>query len=153
MPAPANQHMTKITSKMLGDAGEHYALSQLTFANKPATKMPDNWEGYDLAVEAGEGLVRVSVKTRSETKGWKSSKWFTFDDRKNCEWMIFIFKQQDGNLRAWIIPYSIALANANIPGANRKSAWDREIGWNKLNNVPLLQYENNWEMNNYITDN
>ena len=58
------------SSKLLGDAGEHYALSQFSFAEKYAAKMPDNWEAYDLAVETG-GLVRVSVKTRSESEGWK----------------------------------------------------------------------------------
>jgi len=57
------------TTKMLGDAGEHYAVGRFTFAGKPATKMPDGWYGYDLAVETGTGLVRVSVKTRSESKG------------------------------------------------------------------------------------
>ena len=56
------------SSKLLGDAGEHYALIQFSFAGKYAAKMPDNWEGYDLAVETG-GLVRVSVKTRSESEG------------------------------------------------------------------------------------
>ncbi len=28
-------------SKLLGDAGEHYALSQLSFSGKFAAKMPD----------------------------------------------------------------------------------------------------------------
>jgi hypothetical protein len=59
------------TRKMLGDAGEHYALSRFTFSGKPAMKMPDGWRAYDLAVETGEGLARVSVKTRSESVGWK----------------------------------------------------------------------------------
>lgn len=139
--------MIKTTNKMLGDAGEHYALSQFTFANKPATKMPDNWEGYDLAVETGKGLVRVSVKTRSETKGWKKGNWFNFDDRKDCDWIVFIFKQENNNLRSWVIPYSVAIENANKPGANRIDPWFRDIGWNKLNKAPLLQYENNWELN------
>lgn len=64
-----------VTSKMLGDAGEHHALSQLTFAGKPASKMPDGWAGYDLAVETGQGLARVSVKTRKETANWKAGSW------------------------------------------------------------------------------
>ena len=42
------------TSTNLGDAAEHYALSQFAFAGMPGTRMPDNWKGYDLAVcEAG----------------------------------------------------------------------------------------------------
>ena len=59
----------RISTKLLGDAGENYALSQFSFAGNYAAKMPVNWEGYDLAVETGAGLVRVSVKTRSESIG------------------------------------------------------------------------------------
>lgn len=57
---------SKSTRKILGDAGEHYALSRFTFSGKPAMKMPEGWRGYDLGVETGAGLARVSVKTRSD---------------------------------------------------------------------------------------
>lgn len=139
------------TAKMLGDAGEHYALSQFTFAGKPATKMPDNWTGYDLAVETGNGLARVSVKTRSETKGWKSSCWFNFDDRKACDWLVLIFRAQSGTISSWVIPFDVALANANQPGENRKDAWFRDIMWKKLQALPLAQYENNWGLFREVT--
>ncbi len=79
--------------KILGDAAEHYALSQFSFAGMPAVKMPDNWRAYDLAVETGPGLLRVSVKTRSESVGWKNSKWFSFDDRKEL-FYVFELKQE-----------------------------------------------------------
>jgi hypothetical protein len=134
------------SSKLLGDAGEHYALSQFSFAEKYAAKMPDNWEAYDLAVETG-GLVRVSVKTRSESEGWKTSRWFSFDDRKNCDWIVFIFKPKTGVVRSWVIPYGVAKAYANVPGPNRKDAWFRDISWSKLNKLPLSAFENNWSLN------
>ena len=54
--------------KLLGDAGEHYALSQLSFAGRYAEKMPDNWEAYDLAVETGQGLVRVADMLRTRPR-------------------------------------------------------------------------------------
>ena len=130
---------------MLGDAGEHYAVSQFTFAGKPATKMPDGWEGYDLAVESGAGLVRVSVKTRSESDGWKASKWFNFDDRRDCDWIVFIFLTKGGDLRSWIIPYSVAKEHANVPGPGRKQAYLRDISWAKLIKL-LAKYENNWKL-------
>lgn len=132
--------------KLLGDAGEHYALSQFSFAEKFAAKMPDNWEAYDLAVETGSGLVRVSVKTRSESKGWKTSRWFNFDDRKDCDWIVFIFKPQVGPVRAWVIPYAVAKSYANVPGLDRQDPWFRDLSWAKLNRVPLSQYENNWSL-------
>ena len=84
----------------MGDAGEHYALSRFSFAGKHAAKMPDNWKAYDLAVETGSGLARVSVKTRSETPGWRGSAWFIFDDRKDCDWFVFVFKPVEGPARA-----------------------------------------------------
>ncbi|MGE0454326.1 MAG: hypothetical protein AB7O37_16540 [Vicinamibacteria bacterium] len=132
--------------KLLGDAGEHYALSQFSFAGKFAAKMPDNWEAYDLAVEAGQGLLRVSVKTRSESEGWKSSRWFTFDDRKDCDWIVLIFKPAAGVLRSWVLPYEVAKARANVPGPGRKEPWFRFISWAKLNKPPLAAYENNWTL-------
>lgn len=138
---------TRSSTKLLGDAGEHFALSQFSFAGAYAAKMPDNWEAYDLAVETGAGLVRVSVKTRSESVGWKTSNWFNFDDRKQCDWMVFIFKPSNGNIRSWVMPFDVALANANVPGPRRKDAWFRDISWAKLNKLPLSTYENNWLLN------
>ncbi|NOT31518.1 MAG: hypothetical protein HOP15_13810 [Planctomycetes bacterium] len=135
-----------IASKMLGDAGEHYALSQLTFAGKPAMKMPEGWEGYDLAYESGTGLVRISVKTRSESEGWSTSRWFTFDDRRECEWIVFVFKPKSGVLRSWILPFAAACRLANQPGPRRKNAHIRDLSWAKLNTPPLSQYESNWNL-------
>lgn len=139
-------HSKKIHTKLLGDAGEHYALSQFSFAGKYAAKMPDNWEGYDLAVETGSGLMRVSVKTRSESVGWKSSKWFNWDDRKPTDWFVFIFKSTTGELRSWIIPAKLVAQNSNRPGANRKDPWLREISWRALNSPSLIGFETNWDM-------
>jgi len=135
-----------VTSKMLGDAGEHFALSQLTFAGKPATKMPDGWTGYDLAVDTGQSLDRVSVKTRSETERWKAGSWFTFDERKECDWLVFVFQRKDGSIRSWVIPYSVAKDNADNRGENRKDPHMRYVSWAKLNRQPLSCYENNWAL-------
>lgn len=136
----------KVHSKVVGDAGEHYALSQFAFAGLPGTKMPDNWEGYDLAVETGKGLTTVSVKVRTEKDGWKSASWFLFDDRKPCDWIVFIFKQETGELQSWVVPFHVAIANANKPGPTRKDPWVRDITWAKLNKPPLLAFKDNWRL-------
>ncbi len=136
----------KLTTKMLGDAGEHYAVSQFTFAGRPAMKMPDGWSGYDLAVETGAGLVRVSVKTRSESQGWKTSRWFNFDDRRDCDWIVFLFQQKAGAIRSWVMPFAVAKHHANSPGPNRKEAHFRDLSWARLNKPPLEEYENNWSL-------
>jgi hypothetical protein len=138
------EQIKRARGKLLGDAGEHYALSQFSFAGKFAAKMPDNWEGYDLAVETGAGLVRVSVKTRSESVGWKTSRWFMFDDRKQCDWIVFVFKAAAGPVRAWVMPFPKALASANVPGEGRKEPWVRDISFAKLTHEPLNVYEGNW---------
>lgn len=134
------------STKLLGDAGEHYALSQFSFAGKYAAKMPDNWEGYDLAVETGVGLIRVSVKTRSETPGWKASRWFNWDDRKACDWFVFIFKPTIGSLRSWVIPANVVEKHANRPGSKRQDPWFRDLSWKKLNQPLLAIYEDNWNL-------
>jgi len=138
---------TRPSSKLLGDAGEHYALSQFSFVGKYAAKMPDNWQGYDLAVETGSELLRVSVKTRSESTGWRTSRWFTFDDRKDCDWIVLIFKPKAGTVRSWIIPYHVAKSHANVPGPKRKDVWFRFLTWSKLMKPPLSAFENNWSLN------
>jgi len=138
---------SKSTRKMLGDAGEHYALSRFTFSGKPAMKMPEGWRGYDLGVETGAGLARVSVKTRSDSVGWKKSKWFSFDDRRACEWIVCVFQEKSGSIRAWVIPMAVALEHANKPGPNRKNPHLRELSWAKLTKAPLSQFEDNWPMN------
>lgn len=139
--------IANVTTKMLGDAGEHYALSQFTFAGKPASKMPDGWSGYDLAVETGHGLARVSVKTRSETEAWKAGSWFLFDERLECDWLVFIFKPRAGSVRSWIMPFSVAREHGNRPTLTRKDPHNRDVSWAKLNREPLLRFENNWGLN------
>lgn len=142
----------EVTRKMLGDAGEHYALSQFTFAGRAGSKMPEGWSAYDLAIESGYGLVRVSVKTRSETDSWKAGSWFVFDDRSKCEWLVFIFKPKVGSVRSWIIPFDVACKNANKPGALRKDKHNRDISFAKLKRAPLNRYENNWELKREFAD-
>ena len=58
--------------------------------------MPDGWSDYDLVVEPGNGLIRVSVKTRSETAPGKTDSWFIFDVRLECDWIVFISKTMTG---------------------------------------------------------
>lgn len=135
-----------VTTKMLGDAGEHHAVCQFTLAGAPAVKMPDGWTAYDLAVDSGGGLVRVSVKTRSESMGWKNSAWFIFDERLPCDWIVFVFRPESGALRSWIMPFEVARYFGNVPTSERKDPHNRDVSWAKLNRDPLDRYENNWEL-------
>ena len=134
------------STKLLGDAGEHYALSQFSFAGKYAAKMPDNWQGYDLAVETGSELVRVSVKTRSESRSWAANSWFNWDDRKDCDWFVFVFKPERGPVRSWVVPSGLVHTYSNKPGPLRQDPWFRDLLWATLNEHPLVGYEDNWSM-------
>ncbi len=131
---------------MLADAGEHYALCQFTLHGFPAVKMPDNWTAYDLAIDPGNQLLRVSVKTRKNGPKFKPNAWFVFDDRKVCDWMVFLFVENDRSIRSWIIPFDVVLNHANVPGENRKDPWERDLSKKKLSSSPLSAYENNWGM-------
>lgn len=133
-----------VTTKMLGDAGEHFALSQFAFAGHPASKMPDGWTGYDLAVDVGNGLVRVSVKTRAEGPGWKAGSWFGFDERTQCDWLVFLFLPRDQVIRAWILPFEVARQYGNQPQPGRKDPYQRYVSFAKLNRAPLARFEGNW---------
>jgi hypothetical protein len=136
----------EVSSKALGDAGEYFALSQFTFAGLPASKMPDCWPGYDLIVESGHGLARVSVKTRRETINWKSAAWFMFDERIKCDWIVFLFLPMDGHIRSWILPFEVARELGNKPLSTRKDPHNRDMSFAKLNRESLLCYENNWSL-------
>ena len=140
----------EVKTKALGDAGEYFALSQFTFAGFPASKMPDCWPGYDLAVETGRGLIRVSVKTRRETANWKSAPWFLFDERIACDWIVFIFLPLEGPIRSWVMPFELARELGNKPLPSRKDPHNRDVSFAKLNREPLSFYEGNWELLQHV---
>jgi hypothetical protein len=57
------------------------------------------------------------------------------------------FQTEQRQRRGWIMPYSVALTHANVPGPNRKDAWFRDLSWWKLNKHPLSSFEDNWSLN------
>lgn len=137
----------RINSKLLGDAGEHYALSKLSFSGHATAKMPDGWLEYDLAVHTPEGLLKVSVKTRSETDRWKAGSWFTFDERSKCDWLIFIFLSRTGDIHSWVLPFELAQDLGNVPSEQRKDPHMRDVSMAKLQREPLTGYKENWFLN------
>jgi hypothetical protein len=134
------------STKLLGDAGEHYALSQFSFAGKYAAKMPDNWQGYDLAVETGSELVKVSVKTRSESADMRYSPLFHWNHRRCCDWIVFLFQPKQGSFRSWIIPAMLAEECAMKSREWMNMPLDRELPLTRLGKPPLAEYEDNWSM-------
>jgi hypothetical protein len=127
---------------MLGDAGEHYAIAKFGFLGIPGAKMPDNWPGYDFVLEIETGLLRVSVKTRSETSKFSRSSWFSVDATSKIDWSVFIINFKSGDIRAWVIPHDKCLEHATP-----KDKSVRHISWRQLESPDLVQYRENWALN------
>ena len=134
------------STAMLGCAGEHHALSQFCLAGKYAAKMPDNWQGYDLAVETGSNLVRVSVKTRGESADMRYSPLFHWNHRRGFDWISFLFKPKQGPFRSWIIPAMLADECATKAREWMDKPLDRALSLTRLGKPPLAEYEDNWSM-------
>jgi hypothetical protein len=132
--------------KILGDAGEHYALSMFGFAGLPCSKLPDNWKYYDLIVQKENKIERISVKSRSETKSFSKNSWFIFEATGQYEWVVFVIKFKNGDLKSWVIPVSVALKNASKPESTSKSPNDRRLSWGKLEEPGLVKYLDNWTL-------
>jgi hypothetical protein len=133
-------------TKILGDAGEHYALSMFGFFGFPCSKLPDNWRHYDLIVQKDNKIERISVKVRSETPSFSKSSWFIFEATGQYEWVVFIIKFKSGELKTWIIPVPIALKYASVPESNSNNPNDRRLSWSKLEGPDFINYLNNWSL-------
>jgi hypothetical protein len=132
--------------KILGDAGEHYALGMFGFAGLACSKLPDNWKYYDLIVQKENKIERISVKSRSETKSFSKNSWFIFQATEQYEWVVFIVKFKTGELKSWVIPVSVALKHATKPKDKSDSPNDRRLSWGKLEGPSLIKYLDNWSM-------
>jgi len=132
--------------KILGDAGEHYALAMLGFAGLACSKLPDNWKYYDLIVQKENKIERISVKSRSETKSFSKNSWFKFEATGQYEWVVFIVKFKTGELKSWVMPVAIALKHATKPKDKSDGPNDRRLSWGKLEEPSLIKYQDNWSM-------
>ena len=134
--------------KILGDAAEHYALSMFGFSGLPCSKLPDNWKYYDLIVQKDNKVLRVSVKSRSETPSFSKNSWFIFDSTGQYEFVVFIIKFKCNQLRSWIIPTPVALRFADKNLGNEIQSNERRLTWRDLEKPELVKYVDNWALNN-----
>ena len=130
----------EILKKMLGDAGEHYAVSQFGFHGLRAHKMPDGWPGHDVAVDANGQVLKVSVKTRSETPSFGPGSWFLVPESKEVEWSVFVFVSKEGIIRSWCVPSSV------VQAAGRPYNGASRVSYASLWKPPLSSYEGNWSL-------
>lgn len=128
----------KLTRKMLGDAGEHFVLSQIMFSGMPCSKMPDGWKHYDLVADRGDRIERISVKTRSHTKSFSESSWFIIKDPTKIDWLACVLYEDKGP-RVWVLPVNeVSSYTETSSGAIRLSV--------HILKRDFLVYEGNWSL-------
>ena len=142
-----------ITRKMLGDAGENFALGMLTFHGFPCVKMPDCWPQYDLIVEKNNVLQKISVKTRSKTRSFSESSWFGIDSNATFEWLICVLMVDENTIQAWIVPKNaLKKVNKSVKNEaqdklhNRPTETADRISIKTLQSDKYKKFEANWHM-------
>jgi len=124
---PPLRSTTKITHKQFGDAMEHYVISGLGLANIPASKMPDNWPGYDVLAQPRHGPPqRINVKARRFPVSHPT---FSADFDCGWEWLALVGRFTElRKTRCWLIPRAVAkqLARKRASGPHRISLAELE---------------------------
>jgi len=133
--------MRKLKTKQLGDGGEYYALSQFIFTGRAAAKMPDNWPGYDIAVDLNGELKKVSVKTRITPKELFSTEHCKFSDDDRFDFLVCIFKSSK-EIHSWTVPAEVAKEKGKVFNSSNKNY--RRLSFKQLNEMEM--YKNNWSL-------
>ena len=141
---------TRINSRMIREAGQHFAISQFNFSGKCAAKMANNWDAFDLVVETGTALARVCVVTKLEPNAFGAKIWFGWDDRKPNDWFVFILRTIKGESWSWVIPRHLVEQYSNHRSATADSRLHREIFLKKLKEPVLASYADNWALNTNV---
>ena len=133
------------TSKQMGDACEMLVAAEMTLANVPALKVPDNWPGYDVIAQPHDKeLQKISVKSRTYKTG---AAFFVYSIKDEFDWLALVVlpAKSGGERRIFIIPRITADKEARKNGPETKSANKRYFS---ISEVPLLfkEFENNFSL-------
>ena len=119
---PPPRSTGRITHKQFGDAMEHYVISSLGLAGIPASKMPDNWPGYDVLAQPHHGPPqRINVKARRFPVSHPT---FSADFDSEWEWLALVGHFTElRKVRCWLLPRAVAklLARKRVSGPHRIS--------------------------------
>ena len=135
--------MEKLTTKQRGDAAEHYVISMLGFNNIPASKMPDNWPGYDLVAQLPGNVPpsRISVKFCTYSKA--AGSYVGYEPRDQFDFIALVVKYPTG-FRTWILPRAVADATALNPGGSKSGKFTKREWQIKSIENRFPTYENNF---------
>ena len=137
--------MEKLTTKQRGDAAEHYVISMLGFNNVPASKMPDNWPGYDLVAQPPRNTrpLRISVKFRSYKTALGA--YIGYEPAEQFDFIALVLKYPSG-LRTWILPRSVADETALNPKGSSSGKFTKREWQVKSIEKRFPTYENNFRL-------
>jgi hypothetical protein len=134
------------TRKQMGDACEMLVAAELTLAGIPATKLPDNWPGYDLIAQLHgvDQLQRISVKSRSLNSS--SDAFVYYDTADEFDWLavVLVEGKTPSNRRIFIFPRSTA-DQCSRGGIQSKNPSERRITRKQIEQT-LIRFENNFAL-------
>lgn len=135
--------LEKLTTKQRGDAAEHYVISMLGFNNIPASKMPDNWPGYDLVARLPGDFkpFRVSVKFRTYSDA--PGAYIGYEPEEMFDFIALVIKYPTG-LRTWILPRDVANKTALNPKGSKSGKFTKREWQIKSIEKRFSDYENNF---------
>ena len=122
--------MSKLNPQLVGEAGVHYVISELTLRGLIAVATSRNVKGPDVIVTNSEGtkFAAVQVKTRRDTsdKFWNvGTKGLTWGGR-NC-WYAFV-RITDGKFKVLMAPAKEVQKSARADVAEMKRRGTKSFG-------------------------
>lgn len=132
--------MKKLTSKQIGDAGEHFVAGKIGMKGLPVVVMPDNWPDYDLLVAKNNQKITVQVKTFADLfgSGWNPA----FSPELAFDFLAIVDAQ--GDSECWLIPANMVEAYLQQPRPEAKN--QKPYLPKKHLNGDLAQYRDNWTL-------
>ncbi len=105
--------------------------------------MPDNWPGYDLAIESKGVLLKISIKTRVSAAKEFRTEHCKFKESDNFDYIVFIFKSNTIT-ECWVIPKTAAVAAGKSERSSNENY--RRISYQQLCQ-DFSAYKENWTLN------
>jgi hypothetical protein len=131
----------------MGDACEMLVAAELTLAEVPAMKMPDNWPGYDVIAQPRDTApIRISVKSRTFKHGRDAYVEYNVNDR-SFDWMAIVLLpgEDQTNRRFFIFPKAISDVRFRRYGPETKNHNITSVQVDEIARV-LPEFENNFRL-------
>jgi len=135
------------TSKQMGDACEMLVAAELTLAEVPAMKMPDNWPGYDVIAQPKDTApIRISVKSRTFKRGRDAYVEYDINDH-SFDWMAIVLLpgEDQATRRFFIFPKAVSDLRFRRYGPETKNHDITSVQVDEIARV-LSEFEDNFRL-------